>query len=139
MMRRLVRCVLVLAVTGGCASIGAMFGGKADAATRFLADLACVTAATAAYGEISGDPAVNGARTVTDIITAINKVGTSSVPKTVLDACAESFKYAKEDMAGLLAQVQAAPGTAEAKPQMPKLARPPAPPTKVQPVVVPLK
>jgi hypothetical protein len=130
---------LAVALTGGCASLGGF--GKADQATRFLADVACVTAVTAAYGEIAGDPSINGARTVTDVIMAIQKVGSGAMPKAVMDACAESFSYASKDMAGLMAQINAAPTTPEVKP-MPTARRagtPPPAPKTVQPVVVPLR
>jgi hypothetical protein len=146
-MRKSLRQVAALVLIGslaGCASIGALFG-KGESATRYLADIACVTAVAKAYGEIAGDPSVNGAVTVQGVLAKIAEYGTSTMPADVVAACSESFKYADADLAGLIAQIKGAPAqpTTDAPPKtkgVPKLAsKPSAPPKTVQPVVIPLK
>lgn len=135
--------IVLLGSIAGCASIGALFG-KGESATRYLADIACVTAVAKAYGTVAGDPSVNGGVTVAGVIAKIAEYGTSTMPADVVAACSASFQYADADLAGLLAQIKGAPEApaTEAPPKTKgpaKLAtKPPEPPKSVQPVVIPL-
>lgn len=142
---RAVALALLLPMTlSGCASIGALFG-KGDSATRYLADIACVTAVSKAYGTVAGDPSLNGGVSVQGVVAKIAEYGTSTMPAEVIGACAESFKFADADLAGLIAQIKGAPLAAPTDPApktkgVPKMAaKAPVPPTLVTPVVVPIK
>lgn len=96
-----------------CATGGT--GTGADVAQRVLADLGCITALVGAGIDIAGDPAVGGAKTAIDVLSAIEKVGTSNVPSGVLGACQATLGYAQQDFAGLLTMIKGAKGTAAAK------------------------
>lgn len=122
--------------TTSCSTLGI---GQPDQATRWLADIACVTAVTQAIGEVSGDPSVGGAKTVLDVVNVINKVGTSNVPATVLSACKDTISHLGEDAAGAAALLKGAPGTDQPKAQIMKMATAPRlQPKAPQPVVVPI-
>jgi hypothetical protein len=130
---------LPLLVTA-CATLGI---GKADTATRILADLGCVTAATSAGLAIAGDPAVNGAKTALSIATAILAIGTSNVPATVLAACKDTLSYLAEDVAGAKALIAGSNGTTATTvppPSTTPTARRPVPqqPKAPTPVVIPI-
>lgn len=139
---RTLALALLLTVTG-CASIGALMG-KGESATRYLADIACVTAVSKAYGTVTGDPSLNGGVTIQSVLAKIAEYGTSTMPADVISACAESFKFADADLAGLIAQIKGAPVAAPTDPTpktkgVPKMAaKAPAPPAMVTPVVIPL-
>ena len=119
-----------------CATLGI---GQADQATRILADVACVTAVVGAGLQIAGDPVVNGAKTVLDVIAAINSVGASNVPASVLSVCKDTIAYASQDLSGAVALIKSNPGTDQPKATPPKMgARPPVQPKAPQPVIIPL-
>ena len=136
MMRRVAVVVVGTLMTAvGCATLGI---GQADQATRILADIRCITVATQAGLQIAGDPAVNGAKTALDVLSAISTLGSSNVPATVLDACKDTLGYAAEDAKGALALVTNSAGTDAAKISPPKTAVGPAreQPAKPTPVVI---
>ncbi len=121
-----------------CATLGI---GHADQATRILADIRCITVASAAGLQVAGDPVVNGAKTALDVLAAITAVGTSNVPSTVYEACKDTLAYAAEDAKGALALVTGTTGSASSTvpPPTPQARRaaPPQPSTP-QPVIIPI-
>lgn len=135
-MKRLIGIIVIPLLLGGCSTLGI---GKPDQVTRWLASIGCVVAVTNAIGEITGDPSVGGAKTVTDVIGVINRVGTSNIPATVLAACKDDITHVGEDAAAVATLLQNSTGTDQPKATPPKMAaRPPAQPKAPQPVVVPV-
>lgn len=118
-----------------CATLGI---GKADQATRILADVRCVTVATAAGMQIFGDPAVNGAKTALDVLSAITSIGMSNTPSAVIEACKDTLAYAAEDAKGALALVTGGTASDAPKATAPtKMAgAPPTQPKAPTPVVI---
>lgn len=117
-MKILLSLLLVTALTlTGCASLG----GSEGFATRVLAGLQCVGAITAAGGQVASDPDL-GFSTAADAFTAINKVATGPGLQTAMVACADTFKYLAEDVAGAKALLEAKI-TAPAEPPAQRKAR----------------
>lgn len=101
-MRYIVSLVLVVALAlTGCASMG----GSEGFATRVLAGLQCVGAITAAGGQVASDPDL-GFSTAADAFSAINKVATGPGLTTAMAACADTFKYLADDVAGAAAMLK---------------------------------
>lgn len=99
MKKLLVVLILIPFLMTGCATVKGLFGGDLTA-ERVLADIGCITALTGAGVAVAGDPMVGGAATVLDILSAITRIGSSSLPLGVLSACTDSLAYAKKDAAG---------------------------------------
>lgn len=116
-MKSLLKIVVIVGLLGalgwGCGSFG--LGTGSDTVTRVLADIGCLTALAGAGIQLSGDPTVSGATTVTGVVAAIGAIGASSVPSTVLAACKDTLAYAGDDMKGLVAFVKGTPGAAAEK------------------------
>ncbi len=136
-----VALALVVFLVSGCALSGMFGGGSGDTAQRFLADIGCVTALAGAAVQVAGDPAVGGAKTALDVASAIAKVGASNVPSSALSACADTLRYAKEDMAGFIAMVKGAKGSEAQVAPAPAAQRAPLvfQPQRVTPVQVPIR
>lgn len=117
-MRFLVALILaVMVALTGCASLG----GSDGFATRVLAGLTCVAAITAAGQQVTADPDL-GFATATDALTAITKVASGPGLQSAMGACAETFKYIAEDVAGAK-QLLEAKATAPAEPPAQRKAR----------------
>jgi hypothetical protein len=140
MRKAVIAIVTVAVIVSGC-SISGLVGGKGNTAERVLADAGCLLALSNAAVTVAGDPAVGGAKTVMDVVSAINKVGASDVPATALSACAASLQFAEQDMAGALAAVKGSRGSdapvVQAPPagrEMPRFAAPPRPTVVTVPI-----
>jgi uncharacterized protein YceK len=116
MRKFLVIAVLVPFLLTGCATIAGLFSGSGPTAERVLADVGCLTALAGAAVQVAGDPMVGGAATVLGVLAAIERVGASSLPSSVLSACAASLAFAKQDAAGAATVISATTGTAGAGP-----------------------
>lgn len=106
----IIASTMVALLLAGC-SLSGLIGGKGNTAQRVLADAGCLLALSNAAIQVSGDPAVGGAKTVMDVVGAISKVGASDVPATALSACAASLQFAEQDMAGALTAVKGSKGS----------------------------
>jgi hypothetical protein len=123
---------LTLLLTGGCATLGI---GQSDTATRILADVGCLAALAAAGVQVAGDPAVGGASTAIDVLGAITKIGTSSLPGTIMSACAQTLSWVAEDAQGALTIVKAESAAPEpVKAQLKAKAAKPGPKAPAPPV-----
>lgn len=115
MTRAFTLTLILMFVVMGCASTQGP--GAPSTATVVLADITCVAALAGAGVAVAGNPLVGGAVTAAGVLTAIAAVGTSNVPGAVISACADSLKYAGQDLSGLLALVKGStpkPGPAPA-------------------------
>ena len=120
----------LVVLAAGCAGLSGSEGF-----VRVLAGLNCVAAITAAGGSVAADPDL-GFSTALDALTAINKIATGPGLQTAMSACADTFKYLAEDMAGLKGMVNAK--TVSTEPVAARRARMAriVPPAQASPVLV---
>ena len=132
-MTRILTITLALLLTG-CATLGI---GTDNSAERILADLGCLTALAAAGVQVAGDPTVGGASTALDVLSAITKIGTSSLPGTVISACSATLSWVAQDVKGAVTTVKAEANAPEpVKAQMKAKAAKPGPKAAAPPVPI---
>ena len=125
-------CITLL--LAGCATLGI---GTDNQAERILADLGCLTALAAAGVQVAGDPTVGGASTALDVLAAITKIGTSSLPGTVISACSATLSWVAQDVKGAVTTVKAEANAPEpVKAELRKKAAKPGPKAAAPPVPV---